>query len=579
MKLNICKDRQRILDARGHVLVTGGPGCGKTTIALAKAIQRINEGLLEGQEVLFLSFSRAAVTRILEAARKDVPPALLKRIRIQTFHAFCWELVRSHGYLLGAPRNITLLLPHDERTLRDGAEDDDPAWSTEQARLFAHEGRLAFDLFAPNALELLRKGAAFRTLVADHYPLIIVDEAQDTGRDQWGCVAALAPHVQLICLADLDQQIYDWRPDVSPERLKEIISVLKPEVVDLGTQNNRSAGVEIVAFGNDILAGNPRGARYRGVTHQEFGPKVAIRDSSIRQAAGYIFRLVQGTCGSPPQSIGFFTNWGRGVAIIARALQGGGGQAEIPHRVEIDEAEVLLASRFVAFCLEPQANEWAALATGLDLLAALFRAKGDIQKAQQLERNSADARKGQLPRRGKAAAAVSAVLGKIRTQGLTGDPGRDWLFARRLLGESDAAELKTVATLVIYLMAFNRGRRIAEGLMDAWQRTGSYKFARRVLDAAIAEDQILSIGSDLKGINVMTMHKSKGKEFDGVVVMHLGYSSPFCSPKEPVPHMKSRRLLRVAVTRARHHVLLLTDASDASPLLAGHALRRPPPGG
>jgi ATP-dependent DNA helicase UvrD/PcrA len=151
MKLNICNDRQRILDARGHVLVTGGPGCGKTTIALAKAIQRINEGLLEGQEVLFLSFSRAAVTRILEAARKDVPSALLKRIRIQTFHAFCWELVRSHGYLLGAPRNITLLLPHDERALRNGAEDDDPTWSSEQARLFAHEGRLAFDQFAPNA--------------------------------------------------------------------------------------------------------------------------------------------------------------------------------------------------------------------------------------------------------------------------------------------------------------------------------------------------------------------------------------------------------------------------------------------
>src|SRR6266508_1055305 len=388
MKLNICKDRQKILDARGHVLVTGGPGCVKTTIALAKAIQRINEGLLEGQEVLFLSFSRAAVARILEAGRKDVPPALLKRIKIQTFHAFCWELVRGHGYLLGAPRSITLLLPHDERTMRNGAEDVDPAWSTEQARLFEHEGKLTFDLFAPKALELLQKGAAFRALIADHHPLIIVDEAQDTGRDQWGCVAALAPHAQLICLADLDQQIYDWRPDVSPERLKEIISVLKPEVVDLGTQNNRSAGVEIVAFGNEILARNPRGARYRGVTHQEFGPKVAIRDSSIRQATGYISRLVQGTCGSPPQSIGFFTNWGRGVAIIARALQGGGGQAEIPHRVEIDEAEVLLASRFVAFCLEPQATEWAALATGLDLLAALFRAKGDIQKAQQLERNT-----------------------------------------------------------------------------------------------------------------------------------------------------------------------------------------------
>jgi DNA helicase-2/ATP-dependent DNA helicase PcrA len=577
MKLNICEDRQRILDARGHVLVTGGPGCGKTTIALAKAIQRIKEGLLEGQEILFLSFSRAAVARILEVARKDVPPELLRRVKIQTFHAFCWEMVRGHGYLLGAPRSITLLLPHDERTLRSGADDDDPDWRIEQSRLFEHEGRLAFDLFAPKTRELLEKSPAFRALVADHHPLIIVDEAQDTGRDQWSCMAALAPHAQLICLADLDQQIYDWRPDVSPERLKEIVDVLKPEIVDLGTQNNRSAGVEIVKFGNDVLARNARGAGYRGVTHQKFGPKATTRDSAIRQATGYISRLVHATCGSPAQSIGFFTNWGRGVAIIARALQGDGGQAEISHRVEIDEAEVLLASRFVAFCLEPQASEWGALASGLELLAALFRAKGKIQKAQQLERNAVDARDHKLPGRGKAAVAISAVLGEIRAQGFAGDPSRDWLFVRNLLGNSNTTELEVVAGLVIYLMAFNRGRRIAEGLMDAWQRTGTYESARRVLDAAIAEDQILSIGSDLKGINVMTMHKSKGKEFDGVVVMHLAYSSPFSSSKESPPHMKSRRLLRVAVTRARHHVLLLTNASDESPLLDGHDLRRFPP--
>ncbi|MGH6670985.1 MAG: UvrD-helicase domain-containing protein [Xanthobacteraceae bacterium] len=577
MKIDICRDRQRILDAAGHVLVTGGPGCGKTTIALAKAIRRIDDGLLEGQEILFLSFSRAAVARILEAARKDVPTALLKRIKIQTFHAFCWELVRGHGYLLGAPRGIALVLPHDERALRNGVEDDDPTWRTERQILFERDGRLVFDLFAPKTLELLQKSVAFRTLIAEHYPLIIVDEAQDTGSEQWGCVATLAPHVQLVCLADLDQQIYDWRPDVSPERLKEIVSVLTPEIVDLGTQNNRSAGVEIVAFGNDILGRKARGAGYRGVTRREFGPKAGIRDLAIRQATGYISRLVQATCGRPAQSIGFFTNWGRGVTIITRALQGDGTQAEIPHRVEIDEAEVLLASRFVAFCLEPQADCHIALSSGLELLGALFRAKGNVRKAEQLERNAADARDGRIPGRSKAAAALSAVLEKIRTRGFIGDPGRDWLFVSALLSNADAAELTLVAGLVIYLMAFNRGRRIAEGLMETWQVAGNYESARRVLDAAIAEDQILSIGSDLKGINVMTMHKSKGKEFDGVIVMHLGYGSPFSSSKESPPHMKSRRLLRMAVTRARHHVLLLTDVSDPSPLLDGHDLRRPPP--
>jgi DNA helicase-2/ATP-dependent DNA helicase PcrA len=52
--------RKAILAAPGHLLINGGPGSGKTTIALLKAEQTVPE-LLTEQQVLFLSFSRAAV--------------------------------------------------------------------------------------------------------------------------------------------------------------------------------------------------------------------------------------------------------------------------------------------------------------------------------------------------------------------------------------------------------------------------------------------------------------------------------------------------------------------------------------
>lgn len=172
-----CPDRDRILEADGHVIVTGGPGCGKTTVALRKALVRIGSGLLPGQKVLFLSFSRAAVARIVQAARKDLPKESRRHLDIQTFHSFCWQLVRGHGYLLGAASPIRLLPPHDERAMRNGAKDDDPVWDAERERLFLVEGRIAFDLFAPKALALLQGSAALRKLIADRYPLVIVDEA------------------------------------------------------------------------------------------------------------------------------------------------------------------------------------------------------------------------------------------------------------------------------------------------------------------------------------------------------------------------------------------------------------------
>ena len=56
-------------DAAGHALVSGGPGSGKTTLALRKALACLQAGLKPGQAVLFLSFSRAAIARLLRRAR------------------------------------------------------------------------------------------------------------------------------------------------------------------------------------------------------------------------------------------------------------------------------------------------------------------------------------------------------------------------------------------------------------------------------------------------------------------------------------------------------------------------------
>src|SRR5712691_12645089 len=96
--------RELILKAQTHILVLGGAGSGKTTIALRKAVSRIESGLLPGQSVLFLSFSRAAVARISDALKTEAPADKRGQLHVQTFHSFCWALLRAHGYLLGGRR-------------------------------------------------------------------------------------------------------------------------------------------------------------------------------------------------------------------------------------------------------------------------------------------------------------------------------------------------------------------------------------------------------------------------------------------------------------------------------------------
>lgn len=68
-------------------------------------------------------------------------------------------------------------------------------------------------------------------------------------------------------------------------------------------------------------------------------------------------------------------------------------------------------------------------------------------------------------------------------------------------------------------------------------------------------------------MSLMTMHRSKGKEFDTVVIFEGSYTARLLSPDGgPKRIQADRRLLRVAITRARHGVVILRP-SDAPPLL------------
>ena len=63
------------LACTGHALALGGPGAGKTHVALVKAQQLVASGTLKpGQKVLFLSFARPTVARIVEKATELISP-------------------------------------------------------------------------------------------------------------------------------------------------------------------------------------------------------------------------------------------------------------------------------------------------------------------------------------------------------------------------------------------------------------------------------------------------------------------------------------------------------------------------
>jgi DNA helicase-2/ATP-dependent DNA helicase PcrA len=501
--LRIDERHQAILDANGHGLVLGGPGSGKTTLALLKAVRRIDEKLLPGQGVLFLSFSRAAVARIVDAVKDKVPPGARPMLSIQTFHSFFWGILQTHGHLLGAPKQLSIVLAHDDKAMRDGIERNEPGWEEwlqVRQRLFHEQGRVCFDLFAPLTAELFSRAERIRNRTASRYPLILVDEAQDTGEEQWACAKALAAKSQVICLADLDQLIFDHLPGVGPERVDQIRAALTPIEVDLGDENNRSPGTEILTFARDVLHGRVRGAKYQNVSQLRFRANASYRDMAIRQSVGIIARAIRETTGKPAESIALIASYGSGVAIISAALR---QDKAIPHHVLFDEAFVMLASRIGAFLLEPKsvAHRYDEIATFLDLLTAAQRAKGgktSLQSAKKLAEWAAKVRLRKPPNV-NLVRAINVLLETVGEMDHVGNPQRDWTRVKKALRAGNDTTLTSVADALDYLVAFNRGERIAASLSELWLTHGSYTGARGALDSALAQEQLLSGADPLHG--------------------------------------------------------------------------------
>ena len=534
--------------------------------------------------MLFLSFSRAAVARLGEAMRQEVPKAQRGQLNLQTFHSFFWTLLSAHAYLLGVPRKLRILLPQDEQAAygsirrrdRNDLNPDWRAWLASREELFRQEGRIAFDLFAPNAEVLLAQSQHIRRLVTQRHPLIIVDEAQDTDAHAWRCIELLAPTAQIICLADLEQQIFDHLPGIGPERVDVIRKTLAPLEIDLGGQNHRSGGTEIAAFGQDILLGRARGAPYSGVSTVGYDPRRTPLNTALRMALGRLQRSIKTATGRYGRSVVILTHSGTSAARISAALNT--EPKPVRHKLAFDEAEAMPTARFTAFLLEPKTEESRDedLALALELLATSKAAAG-LAAANQWRLWAARVREGREPR-AQFVRNVAGVIDTVRRTPFTGDPAKDWLFVKRALSDSGDSELLIAARNLDYLVAFNRGRRISAELGAIWVKNGRYAQAREALDRALTHDQILGGVDDPPGLQVMTIHKSKGKQFDGVIVIREGRHngerqvSSFVWWDDVPPYRRSRKILRVGVTRAKVHTLILEPFFPACPIMVGHKL-------
>ncbi|MEM9388077.1 MAG: ATP-dependent helicase [Pseudomonadota bacterium] len=562
MTIQLDATRQRILDTEGHLLVLGGPGSGKTTIALLKA-KKLCQWLLPEQRVLFLSFSRAAVKQVSKRSADLLSQSERRQIEVNTYHAFCLDFLRSHGRLL-TRKPVKIVYPSNARVLE--ADFGGPNWRTEQERLLAEESRATFDVFAHGVSTLLERCRALRCLVSNRYPIIIVDEFQDTDDDQWRMVHALRDHATLICLADPDQRIFDYQSTIDPKRVEMSKDALAPTVFDLGADNHRSPGGRILDFANAVLRNRSPKAPCKEVTvstcYENAFPstvhaEVVFTFSKLRQQ-GVENPTVVVLARSNPLVATISSILSETHQYNRRELR------PIFHTVVWDAEVAAAAGTVIASVMEWRegtisedvARTFEALAAYYRLKVALRpdKSKGAADKARKYRESADRVRAERSPRLNVERALLTCWREKKEL--LRGDPVEDWRRSRDVLDRSSLPDIVQESRM---LRLFRMTDELGLGLADRWDEVGRcYPGAKLFVSRTLETQRLLAPDLEPRGCVLMSMHKSKGKEFDGVVIAERQHAGVLFDPKKEEPPFEStRRLLRVAITRARHRVTIV----------------------
>lgn len=585
-KLNTAQQRA-VCHETGPMLVLAGPGSGKTTVLLCRISRLLERGLAKPQEILALTFSKAAAEE-MKSRFENLNGA--SGVSFGTFHSIFFRILRSrYGW------NVEQIFQEEERRsiLRNSIEAE--KWDIpdleeyisqffsqlslmnselEQPNRFtptgmpveefrklyrAYEGykerheKLDFDDMLTQCYQLLREDAAVREYWQRKYKFILVDEFQDVNQAQFACLQILAErHQNLFVVGDDDQSIYAFR-GARPDFLLHF-PTLYPAAKKVTLNTNYRSTERIVNLAERVIGNNE--VRFvknmKGIG--EAGDKVTffLAEDAAKEAAHIAEKIGRLLDEGVPLTE---------IAVIYRTnLQGGAFARElykrgIPYDLRDNSGNVY--------------EHWVAK----DLLAYLLLAENE-------ESDSALRRILNKPKRyiGKDLLAEAETMPYTLLRSFFVCPSlKGWqeenlenlrIDLNQIRKRTPYDALKYIRKVIgydEYLEEFAAYRRtsaqvlqeIADEIMETAKDCADVRSFREQLErlGLQMKEQSRKKGQKRNGVALMTMHGAKGLEFRAVFLPSL--------VEGIVPHEKGmdtvaeeRRLFYVAMTRASEKLCL-----------------------
>ena len=284
----------------GPAVVLAGPGSGKTAVLTDRIRRIIKETKDETFRILALTFTNKAAQEMSERILKEVDD-VNHRLYIGTFHSFCSEVLRNHGSYVGVKSdfdiyssnddlngvindifldyksNVGDFLPEDvkllnmityfERKLCFTEEDVDAnmpktefgnayKWIyMEYLNRMLKNSTLDFDMLIMMTYKLFVNKPAIARIYAKTYRYVNVDEFQDTNYGQYMVLTSMCGNENrnIFIVADDDQVIYGWN-GADHRRISKFMNSYSAELIQLN-QNFRCPK-EVINAANNLIAHN-----------------------------------------------------------------------------------------------------------------------------------------------------------------------------------------------------------------------------------------------------------------------------------------------------------------------------------
>lgn len=557
-------------------------GHGKTTTATLKAGE-IARMLVESsqQQVLVLTFSKMAGRQIDCEMQQHVPKPLHSRILIRTYHSFYYDLIRHYARYLGFAHNNFGLLTAEERKalyllfnvhhlgldymsfsyaqyLAGGICPPMPIEGHQPPDLVAtaasflegyhkQQHRFGFEDFPYYAYRVLADSSFVCDLLAYKYPVVFLDEFQNTNDLQWAILQSFAPNVKLVVFADPSQTIHGFRG--AGQVIESFKQEREPKSIPLTTNFRNSSS--LYAFAKGIAAGQFDGPPPRSVTFH----RLELYKKDKWQLKFDVLGLLRSS--SPRiRSIGILAKENKHVSEVSGFL---GRKTEktpsIPHEVISDDSgtqdrenTVLALFQLAATCdvryLTSVAGTLGACARGE--ANYLFYLNQAVEKGQCAP-DAITSKKG-VPGLRNARIVLSVIRPMVEATP-PDEPGEAWQRAGQTL-----QGLRQISSIPDLSEAYAR-------LQGEWDVLNTHQgiptlesYMRHVM-AQRRRRNFLEQRSYLRGVFLMTVHQSQGKQFDAVIIWRCNDGI--------IPHPEeirkgdtsaSQHLLYVGITRARYSV-------------------------